>query len=35
MAGTLDEKVHVSINGVKQGMFIRSGDAAHMVPALV
>ena len=31
MAGSLVEKVHASINGVKQGMFIRSRDAAHPV----
>jgi pimeloyl-ACP methyl ester carboxylesterase len=31
MAGSLAEKVHTSINGVEQGMFIRSTDAAHPV----
>lgn len=31
MAGCDVEKVHVSINGVEQGMFIRSRDAAHPV----
>ena len=31
MAGSLVEKVHASINGVEQGMFIRSRDAAHPV----
>lgn len=31
MAGGLGEKVYTSINGVKQGMFIRSTDDAHPV----
>ena len=31
MAGSLVEKVYASINGVKQGMFIRGRDAAHPV----
>lgn len=31
MAASLAEKTHTNINGVKQGMFIRSKDAAHPV----
>ena len=31
MAGSLVDKVHTNINGVEQGMFIRSTDAAHPV----
>ncbi|MFN8468375.1 MAG: alpha/beta hydrolase [Caldilineaceae bacterium] len=31
MAASLVEKLHTSINGVEQGMFIRSTDAAHPV----
>lgn len=31
MAASLEEKAQVSINGVKQGMFIRSADTSHPV----
>ena len=31
LAGSISEKVFVNINGVKQGMFIKSKDAAHPV----
>ncbi len=31
LAGSLSEKIFVNINGVEQGMFIRSKDAAHPV----
>jgi len=33
LAGSLSEKIHVDINGVEQGMFIKSKDTAH--PALL
>src|SRR5215207_5999475 len=31
LAGSISEKIHVNINGVEQGMFIRSKDATHPV----
>ena len=31
LAGSISEKVFVNINGVEQGMFIKSKDAAHPV----
>ena len=31
LAGSLSEKIHVNINGVEQGMFIKSKDATHPV----
>lgn len=31
LAGSLSEKIHVSINGVKQGMLIKSKDISHPV----
>ena len=31
LAGSLSEKIYVDINGVEQGMFIKSKNAAHPV----
>jgi len=31
LAGSISEKIHVNINGVEQGMFIKSKDATHPV----
>ncbi len=31
LAGSISEKIHVNINGIEQGMFIKSKDATHPV----
>ena len=31
MAGSISEKIHININGVEQGMFIKSKDMTHPV----
>jgi pimeloyl-ACP methyl ester carboxylesterase len=31
LAGSISEKIHININGVEQGMFIKSKDATHPV----
>ena len=31
LAGSLSEKIHVAINGIELGMFIKSKDATHPV----
>jgi len=33
LEGSISEKIHVNINGVKQGMFIKSKDSTNPVPA--
>jgi hypothetical protein len=35
LAGSLSEKIHVNINGVEQGMFIKSKDTANPVLLLL
>ena len=34
LPGSISEKIHININGVEQGMFIKSRDSAESGPSL-